>query len=223
VAAGNRLAELSRHFVDVVPVDVFAWDASNPVPKPQQIEGSAIHVLARGQDESQDLLPRRRSKEARPFLARGDRGYLATLDGRFAGWLWLSRVSHRDPWSGLRFRIAPDEAYVYAMWGEPEFRKLGVAGLLMSAVLSERAARSGDQPRLWLGRFRQPGDAGVDPHGIRVHPDPARAQSTAAAPSRVAGALVRRAEVRPRVPRRPALDPPPGAARRRWAQLDLNQ
>lgn len=137
MAARNHLAELTRHFVDVVPVDVFAWDASKPVPEPPRIEGSAIHVLSRRQDESQGVLPRRRSKEAQPFLARGDRGYLATLDGRFAGWLWLSRVSHRDPWSGLRFRIAPDEAYVYAMWAEPNYRKLGIGGLLMSAVLSD--------------------------------------------------------------------------------------
>jgi ribosomal protein S18 acetylase RimI-like enzyme len=137
VAAANRIAELSRHFVDVVPVDVFAWYASNPVPEPPQIENAAIHQLSRQQPESRDVLPHNRSKEARPFVARGDRGYLATLDGRFAGWLWLSRVSHRDPWSGLRLRIAPDEAYLYALWAEPDYRKLGVGALLMSAVLSD--------------------------------------------------------------------------------------
>jgi len=148
VAATSRLAELTRHFVDVVPVDVFEWRASNSVPDLPPIEGAAVHLLRDGPSEAGDVLLPSYAKTASSFLERGDRGYVAAVDGRFAGWLWLSRVSHRDPWSGLRFRLAPDEAYLYAMWVEPEYRKLGVGAMLLATQLSD-VRREADVSRVY--------------------------------------------------------------------------
>ncbi len=56
------------------------------------------------------------------FQKRGDVGFVAAVDDRFAGWIWLSRLSHRDPWSGLHIRLASGEAYAYALWVAPEHR-----------------------------------------------------------------------------------------------------
>jgi GNAT superfamily N-acetyltransferase len=127
---------------------VFEWRASNTLPEPPPIEGGELHVLTPEQTEAGDVLAGKYAGDAKSFLRRGDRGHVATVGGRFAGWMWLSRVSHRDPWSGLRFRLAPDEAYVYAMWVEPEFRPLGVGAMLMATQLSE-VQRAGDVSRVY--------------------------------------------------------------------------
>jgi ribosomal protein S18 acetylase RimI-like enzyme len=112
------------------------------------VEDGAIRVLARGRTATREVLPSSYAKTAKRFLRRGDRGHVATVSGSFAGWMWLSRTSHRDPWSGLRFRLAPDEAYVYSMWVEPEFRPLGVGAMLMASQLSE-VQRAGEVSRVY--------------------------------------------------------------------------
>jgi len=121
----------------VVTVDVVEWRCESPLPDQGDGDGVTVGRLSRARPELREVLPRRLARNARGFLARGDEGYVATVGGRFAGWLWLSRVSHRDPWSGLRFRIAPDEAYSYAMWAEPEHRHLGVGAKLMASLLAD--------------------------------------------------------------------------------------
>jgi ribosomal protein S18 acetylase RimI-like enzyme len=118
-------------------VDVLEWRATRKIPRTTQVEGASIHLLSREQTGVRDVLPRDRSKRVASFLARGDQGYVVTVGGQFAGWMWLSHVSHRDPWSGLRIRIAPDEAYAYALWVEEAYRPLGIAPLLVSRLLSE--------------------------------------------------------------------------------------
>jgi GNAT superfamily N-acetyltransferase len=130
------MPELRRHLVDVVPVDVFEWRSSTTIPHREPVAGTEIRLISES-DEGAEVLPKRFSKVTKAYLARGDRGYLATVDGSFAGWLWLSRVSHRDPFSGLRLRIAADEAYAYAMWAEPRHRQLGVGPMLMAALLQD--------------------------------------------------------------------------------------
>ena len=70
-----------------------------------------------------------------PFFDRGDTGYLAVQDGTVVGWIWLSRVTHRDPASGHTIRLASDEAYAYALWTAPEARALGSGQLLVSTML----------------------------------------------------------------------------------------
>jgi RimJ/RimL family protein N-acetyltransferase len=45
-------------------------------------------------------------------------------------------VAWNRPWSGLRIRLVPDEAYSYALWVEPEYRPGGVAAALVAAMLA---------------------------------------------------------------------------------------
>jgi hypothetical protein len=78
---------------------------------------------------------------------------VATVDDRFAGWMWLSRTSHRDPWSGLHIRLAPDEAYAYAMRAEKADRHLGIAAVLVSRLLSDvRGDRAISRVYGWVDR-----------------------------------------------------------------------
>jgi ribosomal protein S18 acetylase RimI-like enzyme len=84
--------------------------------------------------ECRALVPRRRWREMEPFLRRGDTGYLAVSGARFLGWVWVSRSTHRDPWSGLVIRLCPGEAYFYALWVEPDARRAHVARTIMRAV-----------------------------------------------------------------------------------------
>jgi GNAT superfamily N-acetyltransferase len=121
----------------VIRVDVLEWLSSSEIPSPTEVDGVAIRRLTAVDPRARDLLPMSRSEVVDSFFARGDQGYVATVGDRFAGWVWLSRVSHRDPWSGLHIRIARDEAYAYAMWVEEAHRPLGIAGALMSRLLSD--------------------------------------------------------------------------------------
>jgi ribosomal protein S18 acetylase RimI-like enzyme len=137
VARLARLVELARRVFEVVPVDVLEWRTTNEVPTPTQIEDAAVHPISREETQWRDALPSDRSKKVESFFARGDQGYVATVGGEFAGWTWLSRVSHRDPWSGLRIRVARDEAYAYATLVEEPYRPLGIAAVLVSRLLSD--------------------------------------------------------------------------------------
>jgi GNAT superfamily N-acetyltransferase len=131
-AAGLRRLVAIRH------VDVVAWDSQRSVPQPRARGDVAVHKVAAGDfSAGEAIIPADRRARVRSFLARGDVGYVAIVDGRFAGWIWLSRTSHRDPWSGLWIRLAADEAYSYAMWVLPEYRALGVAGVLVSRLLCD--------------------------------------------------------------------------------------
>jgi GNAT superfamily N-acetyltransferase len=133
----RRLAELAHRVFDVVPVDVLEWRSTTELPHAADVDGVAILRVSEGDAGLRGLLPTPRTRTVGAFLARGDQGYVGTVGGRFAGWIWLSRVSHRDPYSGLRIRIAPDEAYAYAMRVEPAYRHLGVAAVLLSTLLSD--------------------------------------------------------------------------------------
>jgi hypothetical protein len=58
-------------------------------------------------------------------ITRGDVAYVATVDVQVVGWIWLSRVSDRDSWSGLRFSLAPAECYAHDLWSLPQYRTQG--------------------------------------------------------------------------------------------------
>jgi ribosomal protein S18 acetylase RimI-like enzyme len=118
-------------------VDVLEWRSTTKLPRAADVDGAAIHRLSRRDATARNLLPISRLRTVDAFFARGDQGYVVTVGDRFAGWIWLSRVSHRDPYSGLRIQIAPDEAYAYAMRVEPGFRHLGIAAVLVSTLLSD--------------------------------------------------------------------------------------
>src|SRR3954470_20282437 len=95
-----RVAAGRRRIVDVVPVDVVAWESSRKVPRPTPKADVRVRVLAAGGTHVLAVLPSNQAVKVPPFLERGDVGYIATVDDRFAGWVWLSRTTHCDPWSG---------------------------------------------------------------------------------------------------------------------------
>jgi hypothetical protein len=148
-----RLTNLGRRLFEVVPVDVLEWRSGNEIPNPVEAESVAIRRLSPKEPDARDVLPKHPSKVVDSYLARGDHGYVATVGDRFAGWVWLSRTSHRDPWSGLHIRIAPDEAYAYALRAEKADRQLGIAAVLMSRLLSDvRGDRAISRVYGWVDR-----------------------------------------------------------------------
>ena len=127
-----------ERLVEVVRVDVLVWEPVRVLREPRTRVPVDLHRLtAQTAAEWRSRVPTERHRDLDAFLARGDSGHLALVAGEYAGWIWLSRVSHRDPWSGLRIHLAADEAYAYAMFVEPEQRPNGVAAVLMTAMLSE--------------------------------------------------------------------------------------
>ncbi len=134
-----QLAGLALGYVfEVVRTDVLVRDLSTLPRRPTTPPGFAVHPV--GGDTWRDILPRARWRTVRPFLQRDDVGYVATVGGEFAGWVWVSRKSHRDPWSGLDIRLADDEAYAYSLAVVPKFRALGVSRPLMVTMLEEVSA-----------------------------------------------------------------------------------
>ena len=133
----RRLVSAWARIVDVVDTDILVRESARPLPAPKAHAQVQIRKLDAETGDSWQSLPDERRAVARRFRKRGDTGYLALVDGRFGGWIWLSRTSHRDPWSGLRIRLASDEAYACALWVLPEVRPLGVGAMLLTAILTE--------------------------------------------------------------------------------------
>jgi ribosomal protein S18 acetylase RimI-like enzyme len=111
---------------------------------PPALRAGASFMLHRVISAGDPLLARapigaRRRRQIPATVARGDVAYLATVDDQVVGWVWLSRVSHRDRWSGLRFHLAPAECYAYDLWSLPEYRALGVGAFLMAGLLHDLA------------------------------------------------------------------------------------
>ena len=131
---GRRVVE--RHVVD-------AFERSLDTPLPQFPVAEHVRLCPIGSGCDFSALPVTQQRVARENLSRGDAGWMALIDGRVAGWLWVSRTSHLDRWSGLRINLGPDEAYTYGWWVAPEHRKDGIAAALMSTLLSDLAAVGG--------------------------------------------------------------------------------
>jgi ribosomal protein S18 acetylase RimI-like enzyme len=138
----SRLTALRARLFEVVETTVLARELDRPVPAHPAGSRLEIVQLAPGRPAGV-VLPPKASAHVRPFLARGDTGLVALDDGRPVGWIWLSRVSHRDPWSGLVIRLAPDEAYAYDLWTRPEARQAGAGPALVGAMLREAQAEPG--------------------------------------------------------------------------------
>jgi ribosomal protein S18 acetylase RimI-like enzyme len=86
----------------------------------------------------------RRLQRNQRRLADGDIAFVATVDGEVAAWAWVSRLpSVQCHWSGLRFRLAPDEAYIYDLWSFPAYRSIH-AGPFVIRSLIEDAHASGE-------------------------------------------------------------------------------
>ena len=134
----DRIARTRRRLIDVVAVDVIEREIARPLPGLKPIPGFETHRVTNSQPGSwRELVPATRWKTVERNLTRGDWGYLATKDERLAGQIWVSHVSHRDPWSGLHVRLAPDEAYSYAMEVAVAYRRPGVAASMVAAMLSD--------------------------------------------------------------------------------------
>ncbi|MGK5110410.1 hypothetical protein [Geodermatophilus sp. CPCC 205506] len=137
--------------------DVVARRIDDPPPAPPQDTGLVLHCLRSMADVAAQapalclgraddvrlslkvLNPLRRARWPRQIAGRFSRGevcHLATLDGEVASWIWMSRRPLvRDRSSGLRFRLAPGDAYIYHFWAVPEYRHLGSARFVMSGAL----------------------------------------------------------------------------------------
>ena len=137
--ARARVRARLERFVQVLEVDLLAWEGDKEPRKPQaQVPLEFRPVDAQTLGGFASIVPPDLFADGNRFVAGGDRGFAAvTDDGRFAGWVWMSRRSHRDAWSGLTIRLAPDEAYGYALWTPPELRPKGVARALMITMLHE--------------------------------------------------------------------------------------
>jgi GNAT superfamily N-acetyltransferase len=133
-AALRRITAL--HTVDIV--------RRGTAQQPPAVRSGARFVLHRASSAEDPLLlsapvGARRLKQVPAAVDRGDVAYVATVDVQAVGWIWLSRVSHRDPWSGLRFSLAPAECYAYDLWSLPQYRRLGVGAFLMAGLLHDLA------------------------------------------------------------------------------------
>ena len=137
--ARQRLKARLHRLVDVIATDVLVRDVTEAPRRPRaQVDVEVTRI--RSDADWPAAVPARRRTSAAASLARGDEGFVATVDGAFVGWIWLSRTTHRDPWSGLHIHLASDEGYAYALWVEPELRPKGVARFLMVAMLEAAAA-----------------------------------------------------------------------------------
>ncbi|HET8672118.1 MAG TPA: GNAT family N-acetyltransferase [Thermoleophilaceae bacterium] len=128
------------HGVDILEIDV-SGDPDERFPKldppagvtTQVFEDLADAALTRALPPDRlRLLPERRR--------RGDVFVVVFVDGEPAGWVALARQSHRDPWSGLRVRLASDEIYAYDLWVHAHYRRSGAARYLAQETLRYAAA-----------------------------------------------------------------------------------
>lgn len=141
--AGDSRLETLKRVLEIVRTDVLEWDTSGAIPQIRQpVAIEVVHVDPRSSDAWRAIVPRSSHRTVAAFSRRSDTGYLAVADGEFAGWIWLSRTSHRDPWSGLRIRLAPGEVYSYALSVPEKFRPRGVAAALIAQLLSDVRADS---------------------------------------------------------------------------------
>jgi ribosomal protein S18 acetylase RimI-like enzyme len=144
----REVAELAlggvRRVIDLADADVFERKRGKPVPqvKPRD-DVAVVRFDERPEAAWREIIPPYRQKPLAGFQSRGDVGYIALVDGEFAGWLWISRMTFRDPWSGLRVRLAPDEAYSHSFYVAEAFRPKGVASMLVARMLDDVEADPG--------------------------------------------------------------------------------
>lgn len=136
IAQHRRAAALKLgRIVEVLETDMMMWDAERPLRPARPRAQVDVQRVGSG-DEWRRLIPHERVKLLQRNLARGDIGFVARVGDEFAGWVWLSRVTHRDPYSGLLIRLAADEGYCYGLWIEPAHRPAGTGAVLMTTLLA---------------------------------------------------------------------------------------
>jgi ribosomal protein S18 acetylase RimI-like enzyme len=130
-----------RRITAVHTVDIVRRETAQ---QPPAVRTGAEFVLHRATSAEDPLLLRapvgaRRFRRVPAAVVRGDVAYVATVDVQVVGWIWVSRVSHRDQWSGLRFSLTPAECYAYDLWSLPQYRTLGVGAFLLAGLLQDLA------------------------------------------------------------------------------------
>lgn len=130
-----------RRLFTVYTVDIVQRSTAQQVPSPRADANLKLHRVTSKDDVVLRRAPvrRRRLRQAERALARGDLAYMAALDGEVVAWAWVSRVSHRDAWSGLTFRLKPSECYAYDLWSLPRYRELGAGAFVMAGMLRDLA------------------------------------------------------------------------------------
>jgi hypothetical protein len=82
------------------------------------------------------------TRELAARFAAGDVAYVARAEGQPAAWAWVSQAPQvRCPWSGLRFELLPDEAFVHDLWSFPGHRHTGAAAFVMRGLLRDLGER----------------------------------------------------------------------------------
>ena len=129
---------LKRRTLEVFTDDILERDMSAPPPTPRYRTTFGLHRATSPDDPRLAVLPGDRRRLAGPRLRRGDVLYIGFAGDEVAAWVWSTKVpAHRAPWSGLRFRLAPNEAYSYDLYAAPAHRHDGAGAFVMAALLSD--------------------------------------------------------------------------------------
>lgn len=76
-------------------------------------------------------------RDSPALLAAGDACLLQFVDGRLAGWAWLSSREEVELYPGLFLKIPADAGYVFRTWTVPEMRGHGLQPRRTLALLEE--------------------------------------------------------------------------------------
>jgi RimJ/RimL family protein N-acetyltransferase len=127
----------SVYVVDALMIE-FAGDIDARFPEPAHLPGVTVRVFE-GDDMRDPVvrqaLPADRIRFQADRERRGDICFVALLEQKPVGWLFLARATHRDPWSGLKVRLATDEIYCYDLWINSSQRRGGVARYLTQTMV----------------------------------------------------------------------------------------
>jgi ribosomal protein S18 acetylase RimI-like enzyme len=140
-AAVRRARRLvSVRGVDILRIDV-SGDPDERFPKLDPPAGVTTQIFEDLADPAlRRILPPDRVRLLPERARRKDVFLVVFVEGEPAGWVALARESHRDPWSGLRVRLAPDEIYAYDLWVHARYRRSGAARYLAQETLRYAAA-----------------------------------------------------------------------------------
>jgi GNAT superfamily N-acetyltransferase len=128
---------MPAQLIEILDTDLLEWDADREIPEARG-PAEIMRIEPDGTDEWREVIPPSRHGAIVWSRRRGDVAYVAVLDGNFAGWFWLSRSPYRRyPGSGLKVRLAPDEAYAYGLSVDEQYRPQGVAVSLIARELSD--------------------------------------------------------------------------------------
>lgn len=107
--------------------------------------GIAVRELAVSDDDIDAYVRLRRDASrdtTRARLARGDRCFVALLDGRIVSAVWLATGIVPVAYLGCDLELGPEEAYAYDAFTQPALRGLDV-GSWRTELLKEQVRRAG--------------------------------------------------------------------------------